>query len=549
MNKVVVKPKKKNKILILSVFIFLIIAGSIGYYFFFMPEEKEEITYQTGKVKQGDLTVSIENSGVIQYIEENEISSAVNGTISEMYISENSLVKAGDPLLKFDDQDLQFEIEQTYSDLKIAQLKLADLLQTTVDQINQVSIDQLTTIKAPISGNVYYSIDEGSIVDTKDSIINMTDDSKISFLIGLPSNEIERVKAGQSATIRLDDFSGDLDGTVEKINPTSHSDGYTIVHDVWISVVNPGMLGKGMTGAAEIETASGVIIRDGEFEEVAAEVNLYPLINGTVEKIFTDNGDFVKKGTVLAKIDNTSILNQIETQKLEIDRIRIKITQLEQEREDFTIYTAYSGKINDLYVKPGDVISSNTKIAKILSNELVAKIEIDELDIGKIGLGQESLLFIPAVSDEEITGKVAYISDVGIVKDGITTYEVHIQLPAEEKIKAGMTVDASILLAKAENIFMVPSTSVIDVKDGKAVRVLVGDQIEVKKVETGISNDTMTEIISGIELTDVIITSITIPTSTATGGTGGSSSLIPSNVSIPGVTGGPGGGGGGTGGK
>jgi len=109
-----------------------------------------------------------------------------------------------------------------------------------------------------------------------------------------------------------------------------------------------------------------------------------------------------------------------------------------------------------------------------------------------------------------------------------------------------MTVDVSILLAKAENTLMVQSTSIIEVKDGHAVRVLEGEQIKVKKVEVGISNDTLTQIISGIDLSDVIITSLTVPTSSTSSSSGGSS-LLPSSVPIPGISGGPSGGGSGSG--
>jgi len=158
-------------------------------------------------------------------------------------------------------------------------------------------------------------------------------------------------------------------------------------------------------------------------------------------------------------------------------------------------------------------------------------------------LGQEATLFIPAIGNEEIPGTVTSISDSGMVKDGITTYEVSVHFPANEKVKAGMTADVSILLDKAEDVLMVPTTSVIDVKGGKAVRVLVDGEITVKKVETGISNDTMTEIISGIAPIDEIITSLTIPTGSSDAASN-SSSFVPSNVSIPGVSG-PGGGGGG----
>lgn len=535
------KPKKKlnkSKKMLLFIIAIVIVLGGLSYFYLSNQEVAAEITYQTGKVKHGDLILSLDNSGVIQYIDQSEITADVSGTISQLYIQEDSKVNAGDPILTIDDSDMQIQLEQAYSDLKIAELQLADLLQTTVDKINQVSIDKLSVITAPINGVVNYNLEEGASVTTNTQLMSITDNKKINFVVGIITNDVKLVKVGQTVDIRLDDFTGSVAGTVDKISNTSHSDGYTMVNDVWVSVTNPGMLNIGMEGTAEIKTASGSIIRDGQFAEVE-DVKVYPSVTGTIEKIYVDNGQFVSKGTTLAKIDNTALINQIETQKLQIENTRLKIKQLENDRNNLIVKTNYTGTINDLYVVPNQTISANTKIATIVSNELIANIEIDEVDIGKIHLGQEATLSITALPDEQISGTVSYISKTGTVKDGITSYEVYISIPKNEKIKAGMSVDASILLAKAENTLMVPATSVIDVKDEKAVRVLVGDQITVKKVETGISNDTMTEIKSGIELTDEVITSITDPSSgSATPARSTSGSPLP----IPGF-GGSGGGG------
>jgi len=539
------KMKKNKKLLYLLIAGFFLITSGIVYYLLLPSKESEEVIYQTGQVKQGDLVVSLDGSGVIMYSDEVELTSSVTGTISELYISENSEIATGDSILKVDSSSTEYQLEQAYNDLKTSQYKLADLLQTTVDRIDKVTFNDLSTVYAPTDGVVEYSIQDGATANTNTSAMTIENNRSIYFIAEINESDLGQVKVGQNASIYSNEYDGYYTGVVDRISNVSHSNGTTMVYDAWINVNNSGMLAGGIKGTAYIKTADSELTKDGKFIDNET-TKIYPKISGNIDQIYVASGDYVAKGEPLFTISNTSLANQIETQKIAIDNIRLKIEQLEQDLDDFVLKSNYSGVISDLYVSPNQTIANNTKVAKLVSDELVAKIEVDELDINKVQLGQEASLYVPAVSNDEIYGTVSYISDIGIVKDGITTYEVYISVEQNNLIKSGMTVDASIILDKTENTLLVPTSSLIDVKGGKAVRVLENGEIVGKPVEIGLSNDTMTEIISGIELTDVIITSLTYPTTTSSTTTPSSSSLMPTSVQVPGVTG-PGGGGGGTG--
>lgn len=547
MSERALKKKKNKKLLYFLIAGLILMTSGIIYYLLLPSKESDEVIYQTGQVKQGDLVVSLDGSGVIMYSEEVELTSNVNGTISELYISEGSKISQGDSILKVDSGSAEYQLEQAYNDLKSAQYKLADLLQTTVDKIDKVTFNDLSTVYAPSDGVVKYSIQNGATVNTNTPVMTIENNNSIYFVAEIYESDLSQVKAGQSVSIYSKEYDGYYTGVVERISNVAHSNGKDMVYDAWIKVNNSGILKGSMTGTAYIKTADSEVTKAGKFVDNEGR-QIYPKISGNIDQIYVASGDYVKKGEPLFKVSNTSLVNQIETQKISIDNIRLKIADLESGLSDLVVKSDYSGVISDLYVTPNQIISNNTKIAKLVSDQFVAKIEVDELDINKVQIGQEASLFIPAVSNDEIYGTVSYISDKGIVKDGITTYEVYISVEQNDLIKSGMTVDASIILDKTENALLVPTSSLIDIKGGKAVRVLEDGEIVGKPVEIGLSNDTMTEIISGIELTDVIITSLTYPSSTSSSTTPSGSSLMPTSVQVPGVTGpGGGGGGGGTG--
>ncbi len=539
------KKSGKSKLIISIVIILLLAAGGLAYYFFLIPEPVEEITYQTSQVKQGDITLSIENSGVIKYLDQTTITSTVNGTISQLYVDENSSVEANDTILKVDDRALNIQLEQAYASKRIAELNLANLLQTTVANIDNVSVASLATTVAPIDGLVNYNLQEGSTVNSGNSVMNIANVDILNFVVGIPVEFKSFIKIGDSVEINVDNYLDNIIGTVIKIDETPKYNGSIMVNYVWVTVDNPG-IEAGMTGEAMYELRydeySYYSFARGVFENVN-EASVYPKISGTIEDIYVENGQYVTMGTPLFKIDETSLSNQIETQKQNIYNDQLKIQSILIDLEKITVKSNTAGIVSELYVEKGQTIGSGTKIADLISDSLVASIEVDELNISKVKVGQEATLIIPGYSeDEEVAGVVSYISNTGMVKDGITTYEVQISFEKNDMVKEGMTVDAAIILQKVENVLKVPTSSVIDIKDGKAVRVFEGENIVAKKVEIGISDDTMIEIISGLEPNQVIITSITYPAGT-TSSTTDSSSLVPTSVKIPGVTGGGGGGG------
>lgn len=535
-----VTKKKSMKVIIIAIIGLLVILSSFLVYYLTLPEEVAEYTYQTGKVKQGDLSITVENSGVIQYAEQSELNSTVNGTINQLYIGEKSNVAIGDPILAVDDSSLRIQLDQAYNDLQVAQLKLADLLQTTVGNTSNVSVKDLTVVTSPIDGFVQHSAQEGMYVTTNNSLMKVVDNQKFYFLVSFPEYLMDTISVGDDINIITENNESGFNGVVSKINNKSYYNNSELVYDVWIEVNNSNLT-DGTVGEINLNYQDELISLKGKFINYA-EASVFPKVNGRVDDIYVRSGQYVTKGTPLFKLDDTALINQIETQKKSIDNLELKIEQLQLELEKSIVKSPVEGKIEELYVAENQAIANNTKIAKVVSNDLVANIEIDELDIGKIKLGQEANLFIPGYSEEEVKGVVSYISNTGIVKDGITTYSVYISFEPNEQIKSGMTVDASIMIEKAENVLMVPTTSIVDIKGGKGVRYIVGDKIDVKKVEVGISNDTMTQIISGLELTDTIITSFTYTNTSTTSDGPTSSSLIPTSVNVPGINGGPGGG-------
>lgn len=185
-----------------------------------------------------------------------------------------------------------------------------------------------------------------------------------------------------------------------------------------------------------------------------------------------------------------------------------------------TIYAPISGKVSGLTLQVGSVISStgtnsdsstitSQKVASIVTEASpMVSVNLTEIDVTTISVGDKATLTFDALSDKTFTGKVVSIDTIGSVNSGVTNYPTLIALDVEDtKILPNMSTSASIITDSKQNTLVVP-ISAVQTQDGESyVKVMKNGQIQEVTVETGISSDTNIEIISGLTEGQTVVTS------------------------------------------
>lgn len=228
-----------------------------------------------------------------------------------------------------------------------------------------------------------------------------------------------------------------------------------------------------------------------------------------------------------------------------------------------TITAPTSGIITNLSLTPGQVISSTgqnsssttTSSSSTTSNSNSygaisinqstpqATVNLSEVDVTKVKTGQRVTLTLDALSDKTFTGTVTTIDTSGAVSSNVTSYPATITFDTgESDIYPNMGVSAQIITNVKNDVLLVPSSAITGTGDNATVRVLKNGQVQVVNVTTGDSNDTQTEITSGLNEGDTVITSIA--TQNQSSGGSGTSTTSPFGGSGFGGTRGFGGGGG-----
>ncbi|MDO8610882.1 MAG: HlyD family efflux transporter periplasmic adaptor subunit [bacterium] len=163
--------------------------------------------------------------------------------------------------------------------------------------------------------------------------------------------------------------------------------------------------------------------------------------------------------------------------------------------------------------------SSSVTPVLILGNfsNLLIKTQVNEIDIPNIHVDQNATITLDAFSGKTFVGKVYSVDSVGTNNSGVVTYNVYITFISPPSfIQAGMTASAIIQTDRQDNVLKVPLAAVQTNNGQSSVRLLnKNNQVTQISVETGLSSDSETEIKSGLNEDETVVTA----TSTKTTGT------------------------------
>jgi HlyD family secretion protein len=207
-------------------------------------------------------------------------------------------------------------------------------------------------------------------------------------------------------------------------------------------------------------------------------------------------------------VDNAK-LKQARAQVLQS---QASLQQLEEQLSYTTITAPMDGVILSRDVEIGDAVSSILVLGSTATlvmtegdiNQVYVQGKVDEADIAHVYMSQPARIKVESFRDRFFTGKVTKIAPLGVEKDNVTTFEVRVSIdnPGGE-LKANMTANAEILLDEHKGVLTVPENAVsYDNQKNATVQIPDSKQKDGYRtipVKVGLSNGSVTEIISGLK--------------------------------------------------
>ena len=269
-----------------------------------------------------------------------------------------------------------------------------------------------------------------------------------------------------------------------------------------------------------------------------ASIDLKGNKSGTVKEILVAEGEAVKKGQILVRLEddeeNMMLLeakNSLEDSILELESARVgrspaseinrlerQLTlkqlqvQLQQTDLDNTVVSApFAGTISEIYVEEGelaagDTVNASEPILRLVDlSSLYAEVNVDEVDIARVRTGQSVNVAVDAYPSTIFTGKVTTIAPEATNNSGIVIVGVTVLLDsADPRLKPGFTTSVDIIIEQARGVLILPTEEVLYRGGRYSVMLLQNDEPTPTEVEVGISDGTNIEIREGLREGDVI---------------------------------------------
>jgi HlyD family secretion protein len=229
-----------------------------------------------------------------------------------------------------------------------------------------------------------------------------------------------------------------------------------------------------------------------------------------------DSFDTASNNLKIAEVD-------LMSSKESLEQARANLEQQEDRLSKTRVYSPIDGTVTTLDIKVGETaISSSTNIPgsslMTIANpaSIHTEVNVDEADIANVTVGQSARVYAIAYPDLPVEGVVDSIAVSAKVAEGQQgqSFAIKIRLLEPEKItlRPGMTCRAEIFTATKDDALAVPIQAILVEEDlaedetRREVFVVRGERAEKIAVETGLSDDTYQQIVSGLSAGDQVIT-------------------------------------------
>lgn len=199
---------------------------------------------------------------------------------------------------------------------------------------------------------------------------------------------------------------------------------------------------------------------------------------------------------------------EFEQARLQIQQSEISLADAQLQLDNTVIRAPFDGFVASVEADEGDLATSSTTIARIVSNELEVRVDIEESRINSVQRGLPVALQVQAYPGRTFPAVVSSVSPLADLSTH--TFEVTI-LPQDDEglLKGGMFADVDILTSTSQDALLVPRAAINLVNGQQAVYVVQTvdnvRSVELRPVTTGLSSDTQIEILAGVEAGESVV--------------------------------------------
>ena len=449
-----------------------------------------------------DVSNSLSGTGTLNPANTYTVKSLVDGKVLTGEFEEGDVVEEGTVLYTIDSSDASTNLEKASIALQQAQRSY----DKTVDR---------QYVRAEVAGVVSsLKVAKGDEVTSGQEVAVIRDSSKMMLSLLFPAADAANFSVGQSAQVVLDGTFETLEGTITAVTGTDElSTGNLLTRTVTIAVRNAGGLTTAQAATANINGVSSIASATFAYQ---AERTLTAPAAGTVSAINVREGDAAAQDAILIELSGDDLTESIQSASETLRSAQISMENLQDTMNNYTITAPISGTVIEKDVKAGDALTSGTTLCVLYDlSYLEMVINVDELQVSSLSVGQSVQVTADAVPDKTYVGEVTRVSMKGSSSGGTTTYPVTVRIDDIDGLRPGMNANAEIVVANATSALCVPNAAIVQggyvlvTKDSPSAANAAPDMTAPEgyvyvPVKIGVSDDDYTQIISGVTGNDTV---------------------------------------------
>jgi len=405
--------------------------------------------YQTTPAQKGDLIAIVGATGIVEPRQTVDLNWQTSGRVENVYFTTNNVVKKGELLADLADNTLPQSVILAQADLVNSKRELDDLVNSTTESSQKYQ----------------------DLLQAEKELRTAKDDRDQWNYSGA---SWDRIYGARSKFIQLE----------EELK--RYEEEYLAVSD--LAVDNP-----------QRETAKEAL-DDARFTRDKALRELNYILGRPYNREVAD--DFAAYDVALSKLEDA----QREWGRVkdgpnpdDVSAAEARVAAAEATVSLGWIEAPFNGTITRAEPKVGDYVTNGTPSFRIDDlSELYVKVDISEVDINRVQIGQNVDLTFDAVAGRTFHGEVTQVSSVGVDNGRGVDFEVTVRIvDPDDQVRPGMTAAVNIVVSEINEALIVPSRA-IRLKNGQRIVYVLNDgRLTEVLVSIGVSSDTETQITEG----------------------------------------------------
>ncbi|MEI6305028.1 MAG: HlyD family efflux transporter periplasmic adaptor subunit [Candidatus Taylorbacteria bacterium] len=471
--------------------------------------------YVLTPVSRGSIRQTVTGSGQVSASNQTDIQGQVSGTVTGIYVSVGQTVTQGQLIATIDSKNASISLQNS----RLSYEKLvAPAKATDISNANN-SVDQAYTSAFNAASNIYLNM-PGIVSGMKDLLYGQTGfitDQRSSYLNSSARTYRDTAGIEYDAAVNLYQASLTEFKSLSRSSATSSIN--KMLTDTYTAI-------KAMSKAVSDTQVTITYVTTTQPDYYAKEAaTAQSNVTSWVTQVNSDLSNLASARNSIESNTNSFTTLVEGADQYDLKQAQLSLQQAQQTYDNYFIRAPYDGVIGRISVSLYGQSGSGA-IATIIGKDMISTISLNEVDAARVKAGQLVEVTFDAIDGLNATGTVKEIELVGTVSQGVVSYPVKIAISTvDERIKPGMSINATIITNQKNDIIVVPSTAIktlgkmkyVETLEGAAIgsstkrTITISSAISPTKVPItiGETDDTNSEILTGLDNVRYIITKTT----------------------------------------